>query len=166
VDKINEFRLVVKDKSKSIEERRFALRILLHCIEDLHQPCHVGDNHDKGGNLTQVRWFDRGSNMHRVWDSGIIERAGNTEDFWLADLAELDTAENRTAWMAGTVEDWATESLIAAREAYQLPGTDKRLKSGQKLGDEYQAKHLPVVRRRLCQAGLRLAMVLNEAFAD
>jgi hypothetical protein len=46
VDKINEFREVVKDKSKSIEERRFALRFLLHCIEDLHQPCHVGDNQE------------------------------------------------------------------------------------------------------------------------
>jgi S1/P1 Nuclease len=78
VDKINEFRLVVKDKSKSVEDRRFALRFLIHCLEDMHQPCHVGDNSDKGGNQTQVRWFDRGSNMHRVWDSGIIERAGTT----------------------------------------------------------------------------------------
>jgi hypothetical protein len=103
--------------------------------------------------------------MHRVWDSGIIDRAGDTEDFWLADLAELDTAENRTAWMAGTVEDWATESLLAAREAYLIPGTNTRLKSGRILGDDYQAKHLPVVRRRLCQAGLRLAMVLNAAFS-
>jgi len=66
----------------------------------------------------------------------------------------------------GAVEDWATESLSAAREAYLIPGTGKRLKSGQKLGEEYQAKHLPVVRRRLCQAGLRLAMVLNEAFRE
>ncbi|MGO9920743.1 MAG: S1/P1 nuclease [Isosphaeraceae bacterium] len=102
VDKINEFRLVVKDKSKTIEERRFALRFLLHCIEDLHQPCHVGDNHDKGGNRTQVRWFNRGSNMHRVWYSGILERAGKTEEFWLADLSQLDTAENRAMRMAGT----------------------------------------------------------------
>jgi hypothetical protein len=68
--------------------------------------------------------------------------------------------------MCGTVEDWATESLLAAREAYLIPGTDKRLKSGQKLGEECQAKHLPVVRRRLCQAGLQLAIVLNEAFAE
>jgi hypothetical protein len=91
-----------------------------------------------------------GSNMHRVWDSGIIERAGTTEEFWLDNLAELDTAESRTAWMTGTVEDWATESLLATREAHLIPGTDKRLRSGQKLGDEYQGKHLPVVRRRLC----------------
>jgi hypothetical protein len=68
--------------------------------------------------------------------------------------------------MAGTVEGWATESLLAAREAYLIPGTDKRLKSGQKLGKEYFDKHLPVVRQRLCQAALRLAMVLNEAFPE
>jgi hypothetical protein len=143
-----------------------ALRFLVHCIEDLHQPLHVGDNGDKGGNRSQVRWFGRGSNMHRVWDSGIIERAGTTEEFWLTDLAELDTAENRAAWMSGTVEEWATESPLAARAAYLIPGTDKPLRSGQKLGDDYQAAQLPVVRRRLCQAGLRLAMVLNDVFAE
>jgi hypothetical protein len=34
-------------------------------------PLHVGDNHEKGGNLTQVRFYDRGTNMHRLWDSDI-----------------------------------------------------------------------------------------------
>jgi hypothetical protein len=63
----------------------------------------------------------------------------------------------------GTPEDWATESLLAAREAYQDPQTGKRIKSGTKLGDAYQAKNLPVARKRLAQAGMRLAMVLNEA---
>jgi hypothetical protein len=164
VDKINEFRLVVKDKSKSVEGRRFALRFLIHCLQDMHQPCHVGDNSDKGGNQTQVRWFDRGSNMHRVWDSGIIERVGTTEDFWLNDLAALDTPEARQEAMKGTVEDWATESLLAARQAYLVPETGKRLKPGQKLSDSYLNANLPVARRRLYQAGVRLAMVLNEAF--
>jgi hypothetical protein len=125
---------------------------------------HVGDNHDKGGNRTQVRFFDRGSNMHRVWDTDIIERAGDTEDFWLADLAELDTKENREAAMKGAVEDWATESLIAARQAYQVPETGKRIGPGQKLADAYHEGNLPVVLRRLYQSGVRLAMMLNEAF--
>jgi len=148
VDKINEFRLVIKDTSKSIEERRFALHFLIHCIQDLHMLMHVGDNHDRGGNDTQVRWFDIGTNMHRLWDSDIIQWNTRSEDIWLTELAELDTAQAQAKWMAGTVEDWATESLLAAREAYLIPGTDKRLKSGQKLGDDYQAKHLPVNRRR------------------
>jgi nuclease S1 len=137
-----------------------------HLVGDLHMPLHVGDNHDRGGNDTQVRWYDRGSNMHRVWDSGIIERAGTTEEFWLGDLAALNTPENRTAWTGGTVEDWATESLLAARAAYRVPGMDVRIKPGQKLADEYQDANLPVARRRLAQAGLRLAWVLNEAFPE
>jgi hypothetical protein len=33
------------------------------------------------------------------------------------------------------------------------------------LGKEYYDKHLSVVRQRFCQAGLRLAMVLNEALS-
>jgi hypothetical protein len=55
VDKINEFRLVINDKSRSVEDRRFALRFLIHCVEDMHQPCHVWDNHDKGWNQTRFR---------------------------------------------------------------------------------------------------------------
>jgi S1/P1 Nuclease len=105
----------VKDKTKSVADRRFALRFLIHCIEDLHMPMHVGDNGDKGGNRTQVRFYDRGTNMHSLWDTLIIEHVSKSEDFWLGDLAALDTAENRTEWMKGTVEDWATESLLAAR---------------------------------------------------
>jgi hypothetical protein len=82
---------------------------------------HVGDNHDKGGNQTQVRFFDRGSNMHRLWDTDMIERTSKDEEFWLTDLTTLDSPEARGEAMKGTVEDWATESLLAAREAYQDP---------------------------------------------
>jgi hypothetical protein len=40
------------------------------------------------------------------------------------------------------------------------------IKAGAKLADDYQARSLPVVRRRLYQAGVRLAMVLNEVFQE
>jgi len=110
-----------------------------------------------------MRFFDRGSNMHRPWDTDMIARAGGTEEFWLDELAALDTAENRALWMCGAVEDWATESLLAARAAYQIPGTDKRLKPGQKLGEDYMKANFPVARQRLYQGGIRLASVLNEA---
>src|SRR5262249_51649906 len=67
VPKIQELRVVLKDRSRPVEERRQALRFLVHLVEDLHMPLHVGENRDKGGNTLQVRWFDRGSNLHRVW---------------------------------------------------------------------------------------------------
>ncbi len=69
VPKIREFLNVLGNPDAPVAERRPALRFVVHLVEDLHQPCHVGDNHDRGGNDTQVRWFSRGSNMHRVWDT-------------------------------------------------------------------------------------------------
>ena len=87
VDKIHDFKVVAKDSSRSLEDRRVALRFLVHFVEDLHMPMHVGDNNDKGGNRTQVRFFDRGTNMHSLWDSGMIEFICDTEDFWMQDLA-------------------------------------------------------------------------------
>jgi nuclease S1 len=132
---VDEFRKVVRDKMKSVEDRRFALRFLIHCVEDTHMPMHVGDNHDRGENDTQVRFFDRGTNMQSLWDSGIIDRAHKSEAAWLIDVAELDTDANRNKAEDGKVEDWATESLLAARAAYQVPGTDRRIKPGEKLAE-------------------------------
>jgi len=164
VDKITEFWATLKDPSKSKEDKRFALRFLVHLVEDLHMPLHVGDNHDRGGNDTQVRFFDRGSNMHRLGDSDMIEWNTRIADVWLDELAELDTPEARAMTSRGTVEEWATESLTAARAAYLVPGTDARIKPGRKLSREYYDDHLPVVRWRLYRGGIRLAMVLNEVF--
>src|SRR5262249_4648172 len=87
VDKIREFTAILGDPARPVEERRVALRFVVHLVGDLHQPLHVGDNGDGGGSDTQVRFFTRGSNVHRVWDSGIIERAGRDEDRWFAGLA-------------------------------------------------------------------------------
>jgi hypothetical protein len=83
--------------------------------------------------------------MHRLWDADMIGRAGDTEELWLDELAALDTAENRAAWTCGAVEDWATESLLAARAAYLIPGSDMRLKPGQKLGEAKIASYRSVV---------------------
>jgi hypothetical protein len=64
----------------------------------------------------------------------------------------------------GSVEDWATESLLAAREAHVDPANGTRIKPGAKLGEEYQAKNLPFARDQLYRAGMRLAKVLNAHF--
>ena len=66
--------------------------------------------------------------------------------------------------MSGSVEDWATESLLAARGAYQDPTTGMLIEPGQRLADAYQAANLPVVRRRIYQGGIRLARLLNEVW--
>jgi hypothetical protein len=104
VEKIQEFRAILGDPKRSVEDRRVALRFVVHLLGDLHQPLHVGDNGDSGGNRTQVRFFARGSNMHRVWDSDIIDRAGDS-GHWMAELIAMDTPASRANAMPGTIED-------------------------------------------------------------
>jgi hypothetical protein len=162
---INEFKLVVRDKSKPVEERRFALRFLVHCLEDMHQTMHVGDNRDRGGNDTQVRFFDKATNVHQIWDSDMLE-LGISEDFLVAELLRVTAPEYRLGWTAGTVEDWATGRQLAARSAYLVPGTDQRIKPGEKLGKQYLAVNVSVALRQLALASVRLAFVLNSAFAE
>jgi hypothetical protein len=66
-------------------------------------------------------------------------RAEPKEDRWLEALIAIETDEARGKAQTGSVEDWATESLLAAREAYQDPKTDERMKPGAKPADDYQA---------------------------
>ena len=165
VDKIAEFRRVVRNEQRPVEERRFALRFLIHLIEDLHMPLHVGDNADKGGNRTQVRFFDKGTNMHRLWDSDMIERVSGSEEFWLDDLAKLDTQEQRRR-RRREPSRIGRRRACAAQAAYLVPETGSPLKPGQKLADAYLKANLPVAPERLYLAGMRLAAVLNEAFPE
>ena len=74
------------------------------------------------------------------------------------------THEAVQAWSKGGLEDWATESLAEARLAYRLPGTDRLMESGTKLGEEYCRFALPIIQRRLAQAGIRVAFTLNAIF--
>ncbi len=109
------------------------------------QPLHVGDNHDRGGNDTQVRWFTRGSNMHRVWDSGIIDRAESGRRR-LARRPDRHGHATRPArrLRAAPSRIGRLESLLAARQAYQDPATGQRIKPGTKLADSYPARSLPL----------------------
>ncbi len=102
--------------------------------------------------------------MHSLWDGGIIARISTSEDYWLKELTVLPSSQSQDTTAEGTIEDWETECLLAAREAYQDLTTKQRIKPSAKLGDAYLEKCLPVVRQRLYQARARLAKVPNEAF--
>jgi len=64
----------------------------------------------------------------------------------------------------GSLADWATDSLEAAKLLYVQPGSQGLLKPGTKLGEEYLSGCPPIVRMQLARAGLRLAWVLNQIF--
>ena len=164
ITKIKDFRRVIVDRDVSRIKRQQALRFLTHFVEDMHQPLHVGDRHDKGGNDTQVQFFGLGSNLHRVWDSGILEHAYVDDLALVKEITILAGSAEAASWSGGTVEAWADESLDDAKRAYLQPDINAPLKMGAKLGQAYQDIHLPVACRRVTQAGMRLARILNEAF--
>jgi nuclease S1 len=161
VSKIEGFRRILADPTASPEARRTALRFLVHFVQDLHQPLHVGDWGDRGGNDLQLQFFGEGTNLHRIWDSGLLAHQARDEALWVASLSSLVTPELAARWSRGTVEDWANESLALAKRAYTQPGTNAPIRRGMKLGEGYQAANLPAARERLAQSGVRLAAILN-----
>jgi hypothetical protein len=167
VVKIHQYRKVLADRRAPKAERARALLFLVHLVEDVHQPLHVGDNRDRGGNDTQVQFLGRGDNMHRLWDSTILDDFGRDEREWVRQIEPLLTSVNVAAWTEGGVESWADESLQAAKKAYRDPRDPGRLIArGAGLGRDYAEAALPVIRLRLAQAGVRLAHELNAVFAD
>jgi len=149
---------VLKNASASRESKQFHLKMLVHFVGDLHQPFHTGHSEDKGGNDIQVRWFNDGSNIHRVWDSEMInfyqmsytELAMNTKDLSKKEQASIQKGE---------LLDWVYESREMAETLYS------GIKNGEKLGYRYMYDHMPTVLSQLQKGGLRLAKILNEIYS-
>jgi hypothetical protein len=165
VSKIKEYRKALADPKTPFKERQVALLLFVHFVEDVHQPLHVGDNRDRGGNDTQVQFDGRGTNLHRVWDSDLLRHLGGDDRAWVHRATSLLTPGNVEAWSATHVEDWADESLAAAKTAYRWPASGARpIGAGAELGDDYATMADPILRERLAKAGLRLADELNAIF--
>jgi hypothetical protein len=164
VAKVKHFRKVLADHRAPKAERARALLFFVHLVEDVHQPLHVGDRHDRGGNQTQVQYLGEATNLHRVWDSLLIDGASRDERAWVAAIEPLLTPANLSAWSKGGVESWADESLAEAKKAYHPRGASHPVATGDRLGRDYAEFALPVVRLRLAQAGVRLADELNAIF--
>ncbi len=147
----------LKDKKTSIKDQEFYLKLLIHLVGDLHQPMHAGLAKDKGGNDFQVRWFNRGTNLHRLWDSDMIEKYNMS-------YTELsgNMVEPSKEWIAqkqkGSPSQWVDEVHLIAEKVYQSATI------GQKLGYRYSYDHFDTVRSQLYIAGIRLAGILNNIY--
>jgi hypothetical protein len=165
VAKIKQYRKILADHGAPRRERQRALLFLVHFVADIHQPLHVGDHDDRGGNLTQVQFLGRGTNLHRLWDSDLIHHLGGSDREWVERIERMVTPQKIEAWSWGTVEDWADESLRAAKLAYSDPqGSPAPLASGTRLGEDYVKFSDPILREQMARAGIRLANELNAIF--
>ena len=138
-------------------DEAFALKCLVHLIGDIHQPLHVGNGNDRGANDIKLEYFWRNSNLHRVWDSEIIDgqKYSYTE---YADWINHPTKAQLEEWSSLNVLDWANESKDLRQQCYET------MPENQKLSYRYNYDNIVLVNQRLLQAGIRLANVLNKIY--
>lgn len=174
---IREQTAVLKDPNAAKEKKAFAIKFLTHLIGDLHQPLHVGNGQDRGGNNCKVIFQGQSTNLHALWDEGMIESTKLSYTELAQFVQQGRSVESIVEWKKGEVLDWALESKKLRNEVYpaevnrsspagvlkQYCQKEATAEDIPKLSFEYTYKFVPVMEQRLFQAGLRLAMVLNEA---
>lgn len=155
VDALKVQTAILGDRSKSDAERAQALKFVVHFTGDIHQPMHAGYGHDKGGNDFQVQFNNRGTNLHSLWDSGMLNELKLDDDQYLKRLMALPAPKpgKRSSINTDAVQ-WAEASCRIAIAPGVYPG--KRT-----LAPEYAATYRPVAEQELRLAGERLAVLLN-----
>ena len=156
VEKVNDFISVLKNKKSKKEDKQIALKFLVHLIGDLHQPMHVGNGKDRGGNDIKLKWFNAPTNLHRIWDSDLI----NLQELSYSEYSDyLLLNEDRgkiRKWQGDDVLTYVHESRDMRTQCYEF--------SGENLKWEYFYKHKDLLEKRLLQAGVRLSGELNRIF--
>ena len=148
---------ILKDEKQSKEQKVFYLKMLVHFIGDLHQPLHVGMEEDRGGNRFQVQWFGKGTNLHTVWDSKMLDsfQMSYTE---LAANTDILSKEDLKMIQSGNPIAWMYESRALCEDIY------KNTTAGEKLGYNYMYDYMNTSRKQLQKGGIRLAQLLNDIF--
>lgn len=146
-----------------------AMAFLVHFVGDLHQPLHVGENGDLGGNTVKASYgIAPGFNLHSIWDGPEAERAISSAR---PSLVRRYSAAEKERLGGGTVEDWARESWQVSRDFLYPEAFGGKVpcdaKEPEKIvwAEAAIAKAIPIVDERIERAGLRLAEMLDSALA-
>jgi hypothetical protein len=180
IAKIVEFTGVLSNPSADPAARVEALKSVVHFVGDLHQPLHAENSNDRGGNDVKLTFFGKPTNLHAIWDGGILEHATGIElgpsftfDHQVVGsvASSLDngiTPANRLEWapagLTGNFQSWVVSWALEAHGGAQTVAyPDLPADTHGDWSDAYQAQAWPVVQLQLQRAGVRLAEILNEA---
>jgi hypothetical protein len=171
---------VILSKADSLpSDRLLALKFLVHFVGDVHQPLHAAyknlpnGSSDIGGNLRFVRvppgkqTAGKKTELHAFWDTDLVDdeladAAGNLVTY-------ATSIDQGAAPQVGVIDPvaWADASHVLAKSAYTYSGVDGphgvTPSDPVQLDLSYATKSRTIVRQQLRIAGLRLAVLLNEA---
>ncbi|WP_244982538.1 S1/P1 nuclease [Croceicoccus marinus] len=146
----------LRDPQSSLSDRQTALRFIVHLVGDLQQPMHVGSGDDRGGNDVKISWYGEPTNLHALWDSGLLDSQQLSYSEYAAWLNQDLTPQEMREWASPDPRAWIADSA-AVRPGLYPADPD--------LGYEYNYKFKGLMEERLQKGGLRLAAFLNKVFA-
>ncbi len=159
---IARFRSELGNRSLPTRERAAALKFLVHFVVDVHQPLHVGRAADRGGNTIDVRYGATVVNLHRFWDTDVLELRGLKPERYARRLRPRFDAAAASSGDAPAV--WAAESLALRDTVYAFERVVESGAAPGTLDAAYLAAAQAVVEDRLTRSAERLAATLNGVF--
>jgi len=176
LEALTRFSKMLQDPNTNLADKQLALRFVVHLVGDLHQPLHAGKCCDKGGNDVKVTWMGKPTNLHAAWDSSIVDEEQLSFSELAAKLERHISPTDVIAWSDVNPRDWVTESAELRDRVYPTAADMPKPVKGKKrrkhqpvlpdLSYSYVYRFMPVMERRLSQAGVRLAAYLNAIFAE
>ena len=156
--KITEMIAILKNAKSTLIQKKLALRMLIHMVGDLHQPMHTARLDDLGGNKVLITWFGEKSNLHKVWDEGLVDlqRLSYTE---YAKAINHPTVAEFTTWQKASLKECLFESYQICNKIYVST------KSDDKLSYRYNFDWIATVNQQLLKGGIRLAKILNDIYS-
>ncbi len=165
---IERFRKQLADKSVTRNERALALRLLVHMLGDVHQPLHMADNADRGGNSLNVRLYAGGQRyrLHEVMDTVLLrDLVGQQRISAYSDNLSQHYQAQLRGWQQADLHTWSqqTHQLAVTRVYGELPAFTCASRITQTITLPYRyvqdaRQYLP---EQLAKAGARIAAVLN-----
>lgn len=176
VTALTKYAAVVRDPAAGRADKALALRFIIHIVGDLHQPLHAGNGTDKGGNDVKVTFFRDATNLHAVWDSGLIDQEQLSYSELAAWLFARITPGERRDWRVTDPAVWIGESVALRdriypaaaaepRDAAAAGAADRAGAGKPDLGFAYVYAWTASRDLRLEQGGIRLAAYLDALFA-
>lgn len=168
ISRLEDYRKILANREESDMKRGDALKFVVHMIADAHQPLHCVDANNRGGNEVQITGgtFD-GKNLHQVWDSAMLE-----EDIGRRSLAIFKkqllrdlTPTLKRQLTQGNMREWINQCHAHGEiifDSLKIRGGHQELK----LPGSYTERFKNDLELDIERAGLRLAVVLNEALAN
>jgi nuclease S1 len=149
---------LLADTAAAPGDRLEALKFVVGLVADIHQPLDCADDGEGRGEDVHLVFLGRPTNLHALWDHGILEAIGvGDERAYALRLVQTLPPARLVQWRAGTPVAWANESYSLGRLIY---GSSHEARA---LAVFYEEDFVPVLNGQLQKAGIRLAMLLNRA---